>query len=155
MRAQSGVIGRGSLVEVLRVLKIEVGGYAGGVALGCLLAFDVGDGGEEALGVVVLWGEEDFVSFTIFYDFSGIHDGDVVGDVADDGEVVRDEDHSEIELVAEVEEEVEDLGLNGDVERGDRFVCDDELWLRGEGSGDGDALTLSAGEFVWVLAHVA
>ena len=52
-------------------------------------------------------------------------------------------------------EEVEDLGLDGDVEGGDGFVGDDEFRLWGEGAGDGDALALAAGELVGVLAHEA
>lgn len=71
--------------------------------------FDLGDGGEEFLGVGVFGVVEDAFGVAVFDDFSGIHDGDVVGDVADDGEVVRDEDHGEAEAFAEFEEEVEDL----------------------------------------------
>ena len=72
-----------------------------------------------------------------------------------DGEVVRDEDQREIERANEVGEEVEDLRLDGDVEGGDGFVGDDDLGVEGEGAGDGDALTLSAGELVRVFLHVA
>ena len=85
-----------SQLDAATRLAPEGRGFVERGRLGGLLAFDVGDGGEEAFGVVVLWSEEDFVSFAVFYDFSGVHDGDVVGDVADDGEIVRDEDHGEI-----------------------------------------------------------
>jgi hypothetical protein len=47
--------------------------------------------------------------------------------VAHDVEVVGDEDVGEPELALQVLEEVEDLRLDGDVERGDRLVADDEL----------------------------
>ena len=47
-------------------------------------------------------------------------------------------------------QQVEDLRLDGDVERGDRLVADDELRLEGERAGDADALALAAGEFVRV-----
>ena len=45
-------------------------------------------------------------------------------------------------------EQVEDLRLHGDVERGDRLVADDQLRLGGHGAGDRDALALAAGELV-------
>src|SRR5438874_1775273 len=44
-----------------------------------------------------------------------VHDGDPVGDVADDGQVVRDEEVGQVELLLEPLEEVDDLGLDGDV----------------------------------------
>ena len=56
-----------------------------------------------------------------------------------------------LELALELAEEIEDLGLDRDVEGGDRFVGEDEFRFGGEGAGDGDALALAAGEFVGVL----
>ena len=76
-----------------------------------------------------------------------IHDGDAVADVFYDGKVVRDEQVAEAEFLLEVEEEVDDLALDGDIKGGDRFVADDEFWLEGDGAGDADTLTLASGEF--------
>jgi len=45
-----------------------------------------------------------------------VHDRDPVGDVTHDAEVVRDEDVAQSELVLEVVEQVDDLGLDRDVE---------------------------------------
>ena len=78
------------------------------VLSGCL-SVEVGDCGEEFASVVVLGIEEDFISFAVFHDLAGIHHRDVVGDVSDNGEIVGDEDHGEVQLVAELEEQVEDL----------------------------------------------
>ena len=58
-----------------------------------------------------------------------VHDGDAVGDVTHDREVVRDEEVGEVELRLERLEQVEDLRLDRDVERGDRLVGDDEVGL--------------------------
>jgi hypothetical protein len=49
---------------------------------------------------------------------------------------------------AGVEEEVEDLRLNGDVEGGGGFVGHDEVGFGEEGHGDHGALAHAAGEFV-------
>ena len=67
-----------------------------------------------------------------------------------DREVVGDEEVGEAQLLLEVLEEVEDLGLDGDVEGRDGLVADDELRVEGEGAGDADALALAAGELVGV-----
>ena len=58
----------------------------------------------------------------------------------------------EAELLLQVHEQVENLGLDGDVEGGDGFVGDDDAGVEHEGAGDGDALALAAGEHVRVAA---
>ena len=70
--------------------------------------------------------------------------------MADGGEVVGDEQVGEPEVVLELVEEVEDAGLDGDVEGADRLVEDDEVGLQGERAGDADPLALAAGELVGV-----
>ena len=60
-------------------------------------------------------------------DLAGVHDRDAVGDLVDDSEVVGDQDHAHPELVAQAGEQVEDLGLDRDVERGRRLVGDQQL----------------------------
>jgi hypothetical protein len=49
---------------------------------------------------------------------------------------VADEEVGEAELVLEIEQEVQDLGLDRLVEGGDRLVQDDELGLERQGAGD-------------------
>jgi hypothetical protein len=50
-------------------------------------------------------------------DLPQIHDGDPVGYVTHDAEVVCDEDVGQAEVGLQVAEEIEDLCLNGDIER--------------------------------------
>ena len=77
-----------------------------------------------------------------------VHHRHPVGDVADDREVVGDEEVGDPQLVLEVLEEVHHPGLDRHVERGDRLVEHEQLGLEDEGPGDPDALTLTAGELV-------
>src|SRR5262249_12577399 len=44
----------------------------------------------------------------------------------------------------QIGEQIEDLRLDRDVERGDRLIADDESGIEDEGAGDGDALSLAA-----------
>ena len=81
-------------------------------------------------------------------DLAEVHHRDAVADVLHDREVVGDEEVGQAELALEVLEQVDDLRLDGDVERGDRLVADDELRVQRQGSGDADALALAAGELV-------
>ena len=47
-----------------------------------------------------------------------------------------------------VTQQVEDLGLHRDVQRGDRLVADQQLRFAHQGAGDADPLALTAGELV-------
>ena len=113
-----------------------------------------GDGGEQGEGVGVQGVEVEVVAGADFDDFAEVHDGDAVGDVPHDGQVVGDEQVGEVEFALQVVEEVDDLGLDGDVEGGDGFVGDDQFRAQGQGAGDADALALAAGEFVGVAVVV-
>ena len=55
----------------------------------------------------------------------------------------------------QVLEQVDDLRLDRDVERGDRLVADDELRLDRKRARDADALALAAGELVRIAPRVA
>ena len=74
------------------------------------------------------------------------HHPDPRRDVADDVEVVTDEDHREAEALAEVEEEVENLRLDRDVEGTHRLVGDEHPWLGRERARDANPLPLPARE---------
>ena len=66
-------------------------------------------------------------------------------------EVVGDEHHRHVAVALLVGEQVEDLRLHGDVERGGGLVGEEQLGAARQGDGDGDALAHAAGELVRVL----
>ena len=78
-------------------------------------------------------------------DAAEVHHGHPVGDVLDDAEVVGDDEVGEVELALQPLEQVDDLRLDGDVERRHGLVADDESRLEGEGE-YADPLALTAGE---------
>ena len=63
---------------------------------------------------------------------------------------MRDEQVGQAEVALQLRQQVDDLRADADVERGDRFVANDELWPERKGAGDADALALSAGELVGI-----
>ena len=83
-----------------------------------------------------------------------VHHRGPVADVADDAQVVGDEQVGQPEVALEPLEQVDDLGLDRDVERADRLVRDDQVGLQGEGPGDADALPLAARELVRIARGV-
>ena len=70
---------------------------------------------------------------------------DVLGDHA---EIVRDQQHAHAQIALQVGEQLEDLRLNGHVERGGRLVGDQQLGLAGERDGDHHALAHAARQLV-------
>src|SRR5262249_18304092 len=74
------------------------------------------------------------------------HDSDPVTDMTHHHEVVGDEQIAEAELLTQLYEEVQNLRLDGHVERGDGFIGDDDFRLDGEGTSNADALALSSTE---------
>jgi hypothetical protein len=96
---------------------------------------------------------EDVAGGALLDDDAALHDGDTVGDLADDGEVVRDEEHGEAVRGLEAREEIEDLRLHGDVERGGGFVGDEQARAVDERHGDDDALALATRELVRVVVQ--
>ncbi len=51
-------------------------------------------------------------------------------------------------------QQVDDLGLNGEVESGNRFIGDQDAWRDGERPGNADTLPLPSGEFMGVARIV-
>src|SRR5882724_2721479 len=82
------------------------------------------------------------------------HDEDLVADGADHLQVVTDEQVGEPVARLQLTQEVDDLRLHRHVERGGRLVEDEEARLEDHGAGDGDALALAPGEFMWVAIAV-
>ena len=110
----------------------------------------VGDrhGGEQRARVRVLRRGVEVAPLRDLDGLPEIHHHHAVRDVADDVEVVRDEDVGEPELLLQVLQEIEDLRLHRDVERGHGLVADDQAGVDRERPGDTDALALAAGELV-------
>ena len=116
---------------------------------------DPGNGGQEFLGVGVLRAVKDDISGSVFHDLAGIHHGDVIGEVANYREVVGNKDHGQIQFVAQFEEKIENLGLDGNVQSGYRFIREHQFRFGCEGAGDGNPLSLTTREFVGIFPHEA
>ena len=84
---------------------------------------------------------------------AGVHHQDLVGDIGDHAEVVGDHDDRRPQLVLEARQQVQDLGLHGDVEGGGRFVGDQDGRVERERHGDHRPLLHTPGELVRVVVH--
>ena len=69
-------------------------------------------------------------TFGHFQQPAHVHDGHPVADLGDDPQVVGDEEVGQAVALLELGQEVQDLGLDGDVQGGDGLVGDDQPGFR-------------------------
>jgi hypothetical protein len=86
-------------------------------------------------------------------DLSGVHHRDPVRHLCHDGQVVRDEEQRHAALLLQLEQQLEDLRLDRDVERGGGLVGDQHLGVHRERPGDHHALLQAARELERILAE--
>ena len=63
-----------------------------------------------------------------------------------------DDDIRQLKFILKVDQQVDNLGLNRDVQRGDGFIADNDLGVEGQGPGDADTLPLAAAEFMGIAS---
>src|SRR5579863_5857442 len=98
-------------------------------------------------------GLKNLLSGSKLYQVSRIHHGHAVSYLRHDGQVMRDKKHGQAKLSAQVIQQLQNLGLNGDVERGSWLVRDEQLWTVHDGHRDHDTLPHSAGKLVRIIAR--
>ena len=89
---------------------------------------------------------EDLPYRALLHDPSREHDGDAIGQRGDDAQIVRDQQHREAALAPFTVQQLEDLDLDGHVQRRGRFVGDQHVRVPAESGGDHHALRHAAGE---------
>ncbi len=81
-----------------------------------------------------------------------IHDRDLVRDMADQREVVADDQIGQAQFTLQVAEQVDHLALDGDVEPGSRFVRHDEFRRQSQRPCDADPTCLAAAQLMRVAS---
>ena len=94
---------------------------------------EVGQGAEEALGVGVQRLAEHLVYRAVLDDFARVHGGDLVAVLGHEAEGVGDEEDGGFIVADESAHEVENLGLDGDVEGRGGLVGEEESGVAGKG----------------------
>ena len=78
---------------------------------------DVKGGGHQCPGVIGLRRREDVRGRALFHHLATAHDDELVGQRADDFEIVADEQVGEAMALLQVAQQIDDLGLDLDIER--------------------------------------
>ena len=90
------------------------------------------------------------MGIALLNDMAPVHHDDTVGNLADNAEVVSDEDDGDIVLGLQRLEQVKNGALHGDIESRGRLVSDEDVGVVNEGHGNHYSLFLSSADFVWV-----
>ena len=114
-----------------------------------------GLGAEQFACIGVLRIVENLSGRPLFDDQPLLHDKDPVGDAPDDPEVMGNEQKPHPHLILQVFQQVENLRLDGHVERRGRLIRDQDVGLVGQRHRDHHALPLPAGKLVRIGAHAA
>ena len=104
-------------------------------------------------GIRVLRVVKDVDRWSGFDHLAGVHDAHAVGNLSDDGNVVRDVEDAHAQITLDLLELTEDLVLNDDVESRRRLISDDELRITGQGHGDNRPLPHAARKLVGIPIH--
>ena len=83
---------------------------------------------------------------------SEIHDHHPIGHVANDRQIMADEEIGEAEFILQIKKQIEDLRADGNIQGGDRLIRHHDPGLRHQSTRNGDALPLPAGQHVRITA---
>ena len=92
-------------------------------------------------------------NLTLLDDLALLHHADAVGNLAHDAEIVGDEQHRHAQARLQVAQQLKNLCLHRDVERGGWLVRDQEVRLVGERHRDHDALALPARQLMRIASE--
>ncbi len=96
----------------------------------------IGQRGEQPLRIWMSRRGEERLARRGLDQLAGIHDADAIGHPRHHAEIVADEQECHALLPAQVVEHLQHLGLDGDIERGGRFVGDQQTRPTGQRHGD-------------------
>ena len=105
---------------------------------------------DQHAGVLMLRIGEQRALFTLLHQLPVAHDSDPVAGLRYDAQIVGNQDHRQSEPIAQFEQKIEYLRLNGHVERGRRLVGNQDFRSTGQGRRDHRALAHTARKLVRV-----
>ena len=111
---------------------------------------DQGDGADQAAGVGVAGRGDDGPDRPRLHDLAVVEHHHVVGDLGDDGEIVRDVDRRRPLPGDDLLEGFQHLDLGGHVQRGRRFVQHEQFWAGAQRHRHHQSLKLATGDLVGI-----
>lgn len=132
--------------------RINGGGQVAGQhdALSFIAGINRGYGGQKRLGVGMHRMGKQLLRRRFLHQMAQIHYAHAVGDILHHAHVVGDEQVGQPALLLQILHQVDDLGLNGHIQRGDRLIAHDHLGVQNHRPRQTDALPLTARKLVGI-----
>ena len=88
-------------------------------------------------------GGEKLIHGRQFRDLAQIHYRHLIGEMPNHRQIVTDEPICQAESILQFFKQVDHLGLDGNIQRGDWLIADDQVRVKRAGAGNSDPLALS------------
>ncbi|MNX03064.1 hypothetical protein D3C86_326320 [compost metagenome] len=121
--------------------------------VGALHGAQLRHGRQQRLRVAVLGRGKDLFGRAFLDLVAAVHDQHAVGHFGDHAHVVGDEHHAHVHFVLELADQLQDLRLDGHVQRGGGLIGDQQRRFAGQRHGDHDALAHAAGQLMRVAVQ--
>jgi len=120
------------------------------------------DRGEQCFGIRVLGRTANGLGISGFDNPPQVHDQNALANVLHHSQIMGHEQIRHTMITLEVLEQIDDLSLNGHIQRAHRLVADNQPRLDRQGTGDSNTLALPSAEFMrvalrmrWIKTHVS
>ena len=103
---------------------------------------------QQRLCIWMFGGGEKLIHGRQFRDLAQIHYRHLIGEMPNHRQIVTDEPICQAESILQFFKQVDHLGLDGNIQRGDWLIADDQVRVKREGAGNSDPLASSPRKFV-------
>ena len=90
----------------------------------------------------------------VFDDAAKVHNGNPVAHKFHHAQIMRNKHICQVLFLLQIFHQVQDLSLNRNIQRGNRFVAYKRFRIHAHGTRNADSLALAAGEFVGEAVHI-
>ena len=98
---------------------------------------------------------EDTIHIAMFHDLALIHHHDVIRHFRDHAKIMRNEEDGKAYLLLQFQQQMNDLSLDGHIERGRRLIGNQQFRATAQGDCDHHTLGHASRQFVRVHVHDA
>src|SRR5690554_575619 len=105
---------------------------------------------KKGLRIWVEWIQIKLIAIRQFDDLAQIHHGNTIRNMAHHAQVVSNKQISQSKLLLQFFQQVDDLSLDGNIQRRNGLIADDKFGPQSQGAGNSNALALATRKFVWI-----
>ena len=110
---------------------------------------------QQRTGIRMLRIREQFNDPGCFDNLARVHDGYSVRNLGYDTQIMGDQDDPGTRVVPHFAQQIQYLSLNSDIQRGRRFIRDDDRRITGNSNGNADPLTRFPGQLMRVACRLS